>query len=475
MKKLISLIMITSLILSAMLIFASCVKESPSDEPDSFVLTEENFWQAIEEKELAQKAYELTMNMKAVMYVSGTKVEIDSDSHVIFDERNENDPYYYTKNIVKSVASAIALDETAVMIEAYNDGKYFTYNESSETKTALYSEETYADFLKYCNSESSDEEDPDVTSCVNKSFVENEDGTFTYKTSGYTKKTISIFEKLINLDELGLDVEISDLELEVTADADANLKNGKFVFAFEEKGSQTPSISMEFNYKSEDEITRVTDDIDPSKYTKSENLLFIREIETMLDEKFSADKGSFTYTSVQSARVGTSTNKSTEVDTVKFSTKDGKYTYTIDVDYDGEVFTVTYENGSQSVISGKDVSSEPQTEEEAKQLIKSYASGIYYYPDRISEVKKTSDDGVYELTVSNPEKSDFESFYAGMGGKLTECKQVITVTVKDGKLIEIKSSFVTSGAVTSNTPSPYMITYLIDMTLNFEEATTPVA
>lgn len=475
MKKLISLIMITSLILSAMLIFASCVKESPSDEPDSFILTEENFWQSIEEKELAQKAYELTMNMKAVMYVSGTKVEIDSDSHVIFDERNENDPYYYTKNIVKSVASAIALDETATMIEAYNDGKYFTYNENGETKTALYSEETYEDFLEYSNSESSDEEDPDVTSCVNKSFVENEDGTFTYKTSGYTKKTISIFEKLLSLDELGLDVEISDLELEVTADADANLKNGKFVFAFEEKGSQTPSISMEFNYKSEDEITRVTDTIDPSKYTKSENLLFIREIETMLDEKFSADKGSFTFTSVQSMRVGTTTDKVTEIDKVTFSKENGSFVYDIDVDYNGEPITISYKNGTLTYIDGKETSSEPQSEDDAKAFIKSYLDGISYSSDLITAIKKISDDGEYEFTVENPDRTEFENFYASVGGKLMDCKQALTAVVRDGKIIEIKSAFNTTGKISSNTSTPYMLTYIVEYTLNFEETQTPEA
>ena len=472
MKKLISALLITALVLSSMLALASCKKDSPSEEP--FVLTEENFWQATGEKGESQKAQEMSLSLKMVMYVSGSKFEITSNGHMIEDLRDANDPYHFTKTTVRTTCNSLSVDETSVTIEAYNDGKFFKYSETGDIKNALYSEEAYSDFLDYNTDNASVDEDPDVTNCVNKAFISNEDGTYTFKTSGYTKKTISVFEKLLSFDELGLDSEITDAELEVTADSQAHIKSGKINFVFDEKGSETPSLTLEFTAKSPDEITRVTDDIDPSKYTKTDNLLLIYGIETMLNKNVNSDEGSFTYTSVQSARVGTSTSKSTEVDTVKFSTKDGKYTYTIDVDYDGEVFTVTYENGSQSVISGKDVSSEPQTEEEARQLIKTYASGIYYYPDRISEVKKTSD-GVYELTVSNPEKSDFESLYAGMGGKLTECKQVITVTVKDGKLIEIKSSFVTSGAVTSNTPSPYMITYLIDMTLNFEEATTPEA
>ena len=466
MKKFLSVFLIIATVLSIVLLCSSC---------DRVVLTEDNFFDVIDKKYNAQKSFQLDLSASFVFYVEGNEIKADADGVIIMDTSRSKHVYYYEKTTTNAVCDALSMNETETAIEAYNDGKFFIYSENKNGKNAIYSEEKSDDFIKYFEaSNSTDEFSPDFNDCTNKELIKNEDGTYTYKTSGYTNKTIDLFAKSTDLTSSILDLDINDIEFAITVDKKANLQSGEIKFIFDKNNGKTPEMNISFSCKYGDSIIKITDDINPDDYTKTENILLMKNIELMLNKKYDSESGSFKLDVYQVLLRNSKETTSREVDRVSFKTQNEAFTYDIDVIYDGTELKLSYADGTQTLTAENQTNTAKQTDEEAKEFIKSLMKSIEFSADMLSDVKQTSDN-VYRFTIKNPDKTPYQKVYISLAGGylqsgygVSEISQTITVTIEEGEIVSIFSNVSTKGklSATSNT-----ISYTVNTKIEFTDST----
>ena len=147
-------------------------------------------------------------------------------------------------------------------------------------------------------------------------------------------------------------------------------------------------------------------------------------------------------------------------------TKDGKYYYDITVDADGVSSTVTYKNGTQTVVSGGESYDVPQSEDEAKEFIASLINdpSLGYNAEQVTNIKKKND-GVWEIELAVADSATFEELFKTLGGTYESATQTVTVTVQDERLIRIKNEIVASGSITQGRD-----TYKVSWNLAMETA-----
>ena len=115
-------------------------------------------------------------------------------------------------------------------IRAFHEGNMFILSEQGNLSQKLYSSLTKNEYIEYLEKQS-DTIDIDFESCVNSSFVQNEDKSWTLTYSGYTKKAIDEFIEAFGEDLFEEDIE--DMEITVHANADFTVKDIEVKMIFE--------------------------------------------------------------------------------------------------------------------------------------------------------------------------------------------------------------------------------------------------
>ena len=223
-----NLIKILSLVLCLVLAlsFVACSKEEGSkDDDNNSKITEEKpfvpdsataIWNKIDETMNGLESYKTAGLGNAVMYLSGYKVDTTISQSGVYSKSGDN--YSYETMTMKMVCDKLGLNETMEQIEAYYGGKMYVANEDSKNEQKLCSVISFDEYKETKGDAALDK--IDITDCTTSEFKKNDDGTWSLKFSGYTKKTMNTFLEGLNMDDKeAFGAEVVDFNINVTADS----------------------------------------------------------------------------------------------------------------------------------------------------------------------------------------------------------------------------------------------------------------
>ena len=443
MKKFFSIVLA---LLLCMTLFTSCKTKF---EPQSA----KELWDKINETMDALDSYESNGTGTLTLNVSGVKLSMDLKmKNLISGLQNGNYYYYYSTDSTLSTTSNISLSGESsevlheISIEAFDDGKMFVSLESDERNQKLYSSITKEDFIAYRENKDQDSDDIDYSDCKNASFSQNEDGTWSLQYSGYTKKTINQLIKSFDMENAAFDFEIEDLNVSVLADSEFRAKEIKIQFLFDEETekSTSPVFEMSMTFGNYNAITPIK--LNTSEYTKVEDCRFIYDLEDMLQALEEKKDGLFSLELEQILSVPSlnQTQSYTENDTVIYGEKNGSYFYEITASSGSDVFDISYENGKQTVSVSGQKETTSQTENEAKEYIRSLINTASYSPEYVSSITKRGE-GIYEIQCKYPDTSAYAPIFEAYAGTLTEITQTITFTIENDSIVKIENYTLAKG------------------------------
>lgn len=428
--------------------------------------TAEELWARIGEVMQEFDSYEVAMEMDIVMVMEGYAVQSTATGMLIEDKGE--DYYYYSETNVTVTCEALDLNQETRAISAYMDGKAFEFRGENGYERKLYSKMTAEEYAAYrvADREASSIE-ADITDCTHAEFAQNEDKTWTLTYSGYTKKAIKGITGALSTQEM--DVFGADIvDVKVTFHADTSYRvtdiSMEFEFDADEGAKQAPALNVRMKLTAMgDQVTRVTDTIDAAKYKEVDDLAICKEITKLIEDRYEAEDGSFHYVQEQIFKVMGQTEKFSETDTVQYGVQDGKFYYDIKSEYDNADMTLSYKDGACTVTWEGESVSEPQTEEEARALIEMLIndSAYGYNAESITNIKDKGK-GVWEIEQALGSSAEFEEIFANMGGTYKSCTQTVTVTIKEGKITEIKNVITAKGSITSGRDT-YEMSYTLQM------------
>ena len=458
------------LLLACVMLLASCDSLVKMLRPAP--KTAEEVWERIGESMDEYNAFTLALEMNMTMIMEG--YEIKSVASGTMSEDKGEDYYYYSEINADMECDELDIEQSIRQISAYWDGKAFEISESDDAKRKLYSEMTAEQYEAYSAIGKQEEDSEfDLSACTEATFVQNEDKTWTLTYSGYTKKAVQhITKEFGTLDQDMFGAEILDVQITVNADQDFFVTDLSMVFEFDVEEGKTPAPVLDIGLKVTElgEITRLTDQLDISKCTKVEDLAIIKQIDEMLEDRCNAEKGSFRYEMLQTAKFMGETETSGEVNTVEYGMEDDRFYFDMTSEIAGvATSTISYKNGSVTVSYDGESYTEKSTDEEARGLVEGLIndSSIGYASDRVCDVKSIGD-GSWEIEqmITNPDV--YESAIESMGAEYKSTTQTIKVTVKDGTLISIVNEISIKGSYVSGASS-FEISLRIVTDVDFHE------
>lgn len=443
-----------SMVLACVMLLASCQGLAEALRPAP--KTAEDLWERIDEVMQEYDAYALSLELDMVMVVEGYAVDSTATGTIIEDNRGE-DYYYYSETNANVTCDELNIKQTARSISAYLDGKAFEFRGDGKYERKLYcrmTEEEYEAYRALDQSTEEQDEELNFQDCTTADFVRNEDKTWTLTYSGYTKKTINRLTSAFSTQDMDVfGADIVDINVTLAADEDYRVTGITMAFEFDTPEGKTPAPAMDVRMEllaMGDEVVRLTDMLEQSKYKKVDDLAICKQIDHMLQDRYDAEKGEFEYEMSQTVKVMGQSQTFKETDWVKYGVEDGAFYYDIDAESEEVTTKATYKNGKQTFTVDGETYDVEQTEQEAKDFVKGMISDLRmgYNSEYITNVTKKSG-GVWEIELALSDTSLLEEFYEQLGGTYKSATQTVRVTVKDGKLIQISNYIKASGSVKS--------------------------
>ncbi len=462
MKK---IFVLSSLILCVVLLlsFSACKKDPlqnsnvPSNTDNTPETTEEDvkpvdpttakeLWERIDGVMDSLDSYEVDNSMQMKYYYQGYEFIGDITGRDI--QAGEEDDYYFYRVLTTLVScEALSFEQRQTIIEAYNDGKMYVFNEGSGINQKLFSKITSEDYIKY--REERDSDDIDYLDCKNTEFAKNEDNTWSLNFSGYTKITIKSFMESTGMDEESLGADIIDMKISATADENFRAKNVKIELVFEAKEGSTnvPTLISINDYSKYNEATRA--EIETDGYIEVEDVRVLDTIETKIEELQNVEKSSFILDLTQTVQVSGQTMYTyKEKDTVEYGRDNGNYYYTLTSEADGSKTSIAYKNGIETVIVDGETTSYYSDDKESKEHIDSLINYSKYNKGLVSNIRKVSE-GVYKIEVGYPEVTDDKAALESLGATFKDATQSTTYTFDNEKIVKIESEIKLVGEVKS--------------------------
>ena len=388
MKKVSLLLALILLCSSMLLIFASCTKEET--DPSEVYLKIDEYMDSLD-------SYKVMAQIHLTTYVDGNKLETVGDTSFLVAGIGSDDPYYYS--IAEVCVSVDELDyyEEAVMVEAYNDGVYYSRDGSNGYEKKLCGDMTASDFWDYIEPEY--DYGIDYSDCDKIVLNETSVGSNILQFSGYSKETLEKIIEQYDLDEDSLGFKIKDAKITLVYDDEYRVKSLSFTFMFdtpvEEKN--IPIFTIWASYSDYNEVERTEMFIKPTSFDKVENVKIANDIHKALNELCDADEGEFTLRIDQSVSYAGQKSTYRETDTVKYGVNDGGFYFDVTADMNGVDVNLKYENGEASA-TGLDESAylTIDSEESAKAYIESLINSQKFDRMNVSRITEVGD-GIYEL------------------------------------------------------------------------------
>lgn len=84
-----------------------------------------------------------------------------------------------------------------------------------------------------------------------------------------------------------------------------------------------------------------------------------------------------------------------------------------------------------------------------------------YHADSVTDIKDKGN-GVWEIEQAIDDATELEGIFESMGGTYKSATQTVTVTIKEGKVTEIKNVLTAKGSITSGRDT-YEVSYTLQM------------
>lgn len=354
---------------------------------------------------------------------------------------DKEDYYFYqqTKNYVSS--NTLGLDQNILSSEAYYNGNYFVTNKIDDQENKIYCPVSLEDYkTKY--KKDIDAIELELESCENAEYVKNEDKTFSVKYSGFSKDALKTILKDFGLDRqsFGIDLNIVDLEVTYVIDSKFLTKsvNMNFVIAEGAAHAKDSYIKVDIAYSNYNSAEPKANRHQTEDYTLVDMQL-LDEVDALLDELIGREEESFVSEIKQTKTHFGIADKLTEIDDVKYGTKNKKFFYEISAETStGVKTTLRYKEGSRySLVQGEHYPKYvTQTDEEAKTFIKGLLTSSY---DRMNACGIEKQDDTYIIRCKPLEVSPYKQIYTNDGGSFKSVEQTITIKVAEGKIVKIDS------------------------------------
>lgn len=402
----------------------------------------EDVMKKIDKKMDSVKSYQTDITAKLSTEMYGYRVLADFTGKEI--KINGNADKYYDYTIMEGSMEMKDLEKNEEIqkvktknLRAFHEGNIYIWSEKDNLTQKLYSPLTKDEYIAYLEKQS-DTIEIDFESCVNSSFVKNEDKSWTLNYSGYTKKAIDEFIEAFG-DEL-FEEEIKDMEITVHANADFTVKDVEIKIIFENESS-TSEFSMNQKYSNYGEATPIVDTLDVSQYKEVSDCRLLTDITDMFEDLEELENGSFVLDITQTLSTSSPSYKktNTEKDTVTYGKKDGKYFYDVKANTDNREYDIDYANGKQTITVSGQAQTVDQTEKEAKAFINGLINTAKYEAIRVSDIKKL-EDGTYQIRCDKPNADLYYPVFSSLRTPVQHVSQTIDITVQDGKIIKIKST-----------------------------------
>ncbi len=430
---------VSVLCLCVLLIFSFCACTGPGSDASSsssdqpFVpQTAAELWQKTDEVMDSLKSFQTTSSIEVLYYYYGNKFEVQSSVSVIFAEDGE-----LTMGHNMTVSEELDVDVTEYFTEAYYGGKMYLSSSNGENEQKICAVTTLEEYMATQSESLSDSFD--FLDCTKAELVANEDGSWTAKFSGYTKKSVEDMLDLLSFDDEDMGATIHDMDIIVGVNKDFYTTKMEINFSFEEDENvpETPKYYALMEFSKYNEAVIDVSVLKPEEYKEVDSIILLSKLEETIKEKQDADSGKFMLEIKDTVKVYGQSTSQTEKDVITYGRKNGAYFYEVDGKINNQKIVVKYQNGNQVVEMGGETYSNSQSMDDAKAFIDNQINGVMFNKSMVSDVKK-QEDGTYLLTVPSYDMSAANEANASIGLKYNSGTQEIIVSLSgDGSISKV--------------------------------------
>lgn len=469
---------ITTLLLSLVLILPLCAcgllapktAEPASEEETPFVpANAEELWNKIDAVMEEQTGYTGNHEVTATIYYSGMEYSIRQIGKSVTDRSDDKYRYLSDYEVTMTFEDT---EETSRRMRAYFDGKMYHYEKEGDIEQKLSCAMTEEEFRDIDSSALL--EDVDLMDCTRRDFS-LQDGVWTAKFSGYTKKTVHNFFAYMELeeDELGADVE--DMEITVVADGEFRCTSLSFVLFFDvdEDSTTKPVFTLSETYSDFDKTSFDPSVIAREEYAEVDDLRIIFDLPEAMKAVAGATEGEFTLDITQKAKVGEQEGENTEYDRVTYGKKNGSTYFDISSKLNGQDYTISYKNGKQSIQANGESYEESYPEEYARYYLERLIDSAKFQAITVTDVEKQAE-GTYLMHCEKADLASYQPALEESGITLTGGSQEITVTMNGEKLQSMDSTVILVGYAVSGSQK-LEVTCTVHTVVAVESATLPTA
>jgi len=447
-------------LLALIIIFAlsSCSLTSPLFKGNT---KEQKMMTKINDKMGSYDSFEIALTMDIKYFVDDVAASAYTEGKQMTTGLVSGDFQTYTKTETEVSSDDLDEKQRVSSKEGYYDGKYFLTTKSDYYNQKIYSpltaQEAYEFVMEHGMSFSG------YLNCENAKVSTKDNGDVVFACSGYSKAALENIYDYFGVDDSIFDVEISDVEVTITADSSYCVKEVSLDFVFEKSDNSNKANEMKIveKYSAFNETHIDPAMINLKNHTEVYDIRILREIDDMLNDLYDSSYKQFDLSVSQTEKMMGKTYSKEGSSEVVYGENENGYFYEIKKD-NGDI--IKYEDGYEKLINsnGGTDSSEACSEEEARTYVESLINTGGFYIPGVTDIEKISE-GVYQFVCSN--KAAYETVYQGW--RLGGVNQTITFTVDKGKIVKIVSNVRISGEYIQY-PNYYGVSITIDSTLDFE-------
>ncbi len=460
------------LLLSVLIVFslASCARDKAKEtetaekpfEPTDAV----SLWNKVDETMTALDSYKESSEVKMTYYFMGNKFDVSGTGISVHCEK-EGSFYSYRDGKTEIVCEQQSVNEVSEYMKAYVDGKMYIFNKLGDYEQKFCSEITAEEFKESENEDLA--ENVDFTDCIKADFSKKEDGSWQIEFTGYTKKTVNALVENTGMTDENFGEDILDMNVLVTADASFRATKLEIEFIFDVKDDTTvaPEFSAIASYSDFNTVKENSNEINFESFKQVEDAHILEDVADGIEKIKNASKGKFSFESDLTYKILGQTQTVTEKDTVSYGVENGSYYYDIEVDSEGEKYSLTYRGGVQTITAlGSESESVSQSQEEAKMTIDSLIDPITYNSITVTEIEKI-EEGSYLLKISKPEDSSYREAFESMDMEYVSATEEIVVNLVDGEISSITTKAIAGGKYSGGGVSE-AATLIIETKVTFE-------
>lgn len=398
-------------------------------------------------------SYRADTTVTVSVNIDGRLTSVSGIGSEILYNISSDDCYIYSSNDTYTTVGNNVTSSSRT--KSYYNGYAFCYSASGGASQSLCSPISRKDYLEYYQHSNSTSAASFLFDCESHVCSQNDNGGWEITLSGYSTESVNAYLTAMGISPNTIDDKPIDMEFSMKANSKfiATVMRMKIIFEDNRNMAQEPQIESVTYYSEYNEVIPETEYLSPDYYREVADLRVIDGIEYMISDLQSKKSDRFMYSVTQSNGYA----KYTETNVVRYGTRFGKFYYDIDADINGEKRLIEYRDGKKTTTPKDGNSkSEKQTDEEAKDFIKSMIGATNYIAMYVDDIELL-EDGRYKLTLDITNVQAYRDLVTSSGGIYTGATQTVYVTIKRESI-----EFIESEITLNHTRGKLIVTTVLD-------------